>query len=534
MIRAWVLLCGFCCGAAASKVVAVSRSGNSMHFRLDDGYAEILWMNPSTVRVKQTWRDRPPRGPAAQVERVDWSVFEDDKSVRLRSRDLVAIVAKDPFRVRFEETDGEPLADQELASAGERDEVDYEFLLRDSERLFGLGPESSRLDRRGTVVTTARPLLISSRGYGLYFPGNRGYRFDLGVANPSRLRVTAERSLRSDYIFYFGGSPSQILEHHAEWFGESIEPTRALAGLLAPAEKPTFAFPIEGSPAEALRQVLQSGFSGIPIAAMNPSLVKGLETSFSRDLIAAAMPVVLAASEDAIGPDAIALRRSFESHRLTYLMEARDRGLPPIHSMAHQFPFDETAAPLEDQFFFGDEILVAPFLTPDRRRKVYLPQGLWTDWHTNKVERGRRTIEIFAERPMLPMWMRNGSIVPVDRPGRVELHYFPKLGGEYFLWEPEIDAIAQIHAGPAGDALRLQIEEKTGRTYEWIVHNVSCPAEVARDGKPIQNAAPRTDLASSQWRYDGDRRNLHIRLDARVGEDIVLHVSFPAAAWALQ
>jgi hypothetical protein len=504
-----------------------------MHFRLDDGYAEILWMNASTVRVRQAWRDQAPHR-RAQAERVDWSVFEDDNSVRLRSRDLVAIVSKEPFGVRFEEADGEPLADQELALAGEPDRVVYEFLLREDERLFGLGPASSRLNRRGTVVTTARPLLISSRGYGLYFPGNRDYRFDLGAANPSQLRITAERSLRADYVLYFGGSPSQVLEHHAEWFGEAIEPARAHAGLLAPIEKPTYAFPIEGSLADALRQVFQSGFSGIPIAALNPSLVKGLETAFGGDLVLATIPILLAASEDAISPDAIALRRSFESHRLTYLMEARDRGLPPIHSMAHQFSFDEATADLEDQFFFGDEILVAPFLTSEKRRQVYLPQGLWTDWRTNKIERGRRTIDIAVERPMLPMWVRNGSIVPVDRPGRIELHYFPKLGAEYFLWEPEIDRITQMHAGPAGDLLRLQIEERVGRAYEWVVHNVACPIEVALGRERFLEREAGADLPHSQWRYDEVRRNLHIRVDARAGDDLILNVAFPAGKWALQ
>lgn len=527
------LLLGCFC-ASASSVVSVSRSGNSVQFRLDDGAAEILWMSPSTIRVRQAWRDRAAVRPAPKVEKLDFSLFEAEDSVRLRSRDVAVLVTKRPFAIRFESVDGSTLVEQVDARLDATGKVDYHFRLQPDERLYGLGHQSPQLNRRGAIITTTRPLLVSSEGYGLYFPGARSFQFDAGATQPSLLGITAASAQHGDYVVYLSGAPAQILEQHSEWFGEAIEPLRAHAGTLPPSEKPSYALLVEGAWQEVLRQIFQAGFSGIPVAAVNPSFVRDFQTPFGGDLLAAIPPVLLVDSGGRLSPQAAALRRSFESHRLTYLMEARDRGLPPIHSMAHQFPFDDEASRIEDQFFFGDEILVAPMLGSSNRRLVYLPQGVWTDWHSNRVHRGRQTIAIKVNRNTLPMFARNGSIVPVDRPDRIELHYFPKLGGEYFLWEPETDQITQIHAGPAGDFLRLQIEEKAGRRYEWIVHNVVRPTEVRQAGRILQSAPVSQALQPRQWRYDESRKNLHIGLHVRAGEDQIVNVAFRAGAWSLQ
>src|SRR5437016_1799982 len=76
----------------------------------------------------------------------------------------------------------------------------------------------------------------------------------------------------------------------------------------------------------------------------------------------------------------------------------------------------------------------------------------------------------------LPVFARNGSIVPLDSAAGMALHYFPKLGAEFFLIDSE--GWTQVHAAPAGDVMRLQIESKKAREYEWVVHHVERPAKV--------------------------------------------------------
>ena len=48
------------------------------------------------------------------------------------------------------------------------------------------------------------------------------------------------------------------------------------------------------------------------------------------------------------------------------------------------------------------------------------------------------------------------------RKGGMALHYFPKLGGEFFLLEGDIAEYSQVHAAPALDFMRLEIEVEEG------------------------------------------------------------------------
>ena len=80
----------------------------------------------------------------------------------------------------------------------------------------------------------------------------------------------------------------------------------------------------------------------------------------------------------------------------------------------------------------------------------------------------------------------------------MELHYFPSLGGEFFLWEPDVNDNSQFHAAPAGDYVRVEIESQKRRTYEWILHHMKSPREVAEDSGSYQRAGDRASLQAGQ------------------------------------
>jgi len=61
---------------------------------------------------------------------------------------------------------------------------------------------------------------------------------------------------------------------------------------------------------------------------------------------------------------------------------------------------------------------------PGGKRLVYLPRGIWTNLETNEVFQGKRTIAV--ETKSLPVFARNGSIVPLDSAAGLALHYFPQ------------------------------------------------------------------------------------------------------------
>ena len=53
-------------------------------------------------------------------------------------------------------------------------------------------------------------------------------------------------------------------------------------------------------------------------------------------------------------------------------------GAPLMRPMSWHYPEDQFAREIDDQFLFGEHLLVAPILEKGRTwRSVYLPAGLW-------------------------------------------------------------------------------------------------------------------------------------------------------------
>ena len=130
--------------------------------------------------------------------------------------------------------------------------------------------------------------------------------------------------------------------------------------------------------------------------------------------------------------------------------------------------------------------------------------------------RGPATISV--ETKSLPVWARNGAILPLDSQERHGLHYFPKLGGEFFLLEGDIADYSQVHASPALDFMRLEIESKKDRDYQWVVHHVEKPSGVEFEDRKYQEVGKLADLADRTWWWDNANKNLHVRVKVKAGE----------------
>jgi alpha-D-xyloside xylohydrolase len=87
--------------------------------------------------------------------------------------------------------------------------------------------------------------------------------------------------------------------------------------------------------------------------------------------------------------------------------------LPMMRALVLDYQDDPTTYNLSDEFLFGDDLLVAPVVTADPRRKVYLPEGTWTCWWTGERLRGPRWIDVRADLEIIPLYIREGGIIPL-------------------------------------------------------------------------------------------------------------------------
>jgi alpha-D-xyloside xylohydrolase len=86
-------------------------------------------------------------------------------------------------------------------------------------------------------------------------------------------------------------------------------------------------------------------------------------------------------------------------------------GLPLLRHLVIDFQEDPTVFNIEDQFMTGRALLVAPVLTTNTSRRVYLPEGIWYDFWTGERIEGRRWIHREADIETIPVYVRGGTIL---------------------------------------------------------------------------------------------------------------------------
>jgi alpha-D-xyloside xylohydrolase len=98
--------------------------------------------------------------------------------------------------------------------------------------------------------------------------------------------------------------------------------------------------------------------------------------------------------------------------------QAGTTGLPMCRAMCLAAPGDRTARDLDDQYMFGDQLLVAPILTERNERDVYLPASDdgWEQWFTGE-HFGAGWHQVSAGLDTAPVFRRVGGHVALARPG---------------------------------------------------------------------------------------------------------------------
>ncbi len=75
---------------------------------------------------------------------------------------------------------------------------------------------------------------------------------------------------------------------------------------------------------------------------------------------------------------------------------------------------DRTCWHIDDEYYFGDDILVAPVMNGENRRDVYLPEGQWVDFFTGERLRGNTwTMDLEVPLERMPVYARLGAEIPV-------------------------------------------------------------------------------------------------------------------------
>ncbi|WP_159517042.1 glycoside hydrolase family 31 protein [Sunxiuqinia indica] len=103
---------------------------------------------------------------------------------------------------------------------------------------------------------------------------------------------------------------------------------------------------------------------------------------------------------------------------IPYLMEQSEKttqtGFPVLRALIFHHPKDKMCWHIDDQYYFGDDFMVAPVMNSENRRDVYLPDGEWVNLFSGKLTQGNCWLNNF-ECPLdeMPVWVKKGAQISV-------------------------------------------------------------------------------------------------------------------------
>ena len=131
--------------------------------------------------------------------------------------------------------------------------------------------------------------------------------------------------------------------------------------------------------------------------------------------------------------DAIRLRYKLLPYLQKAIQKSRETGLPVQRAMALACPKEREAWAFDTQFFFGDDLLVAPCLREDDRVSIYLPQGEWRRFPTGETIEGGRCIELELALDEIAAFVRKGVEIELG-PDILNTSESSRLTSEGEIW----------------------------------------------------------------------------------------------------
>ncbi|MDR1337002.1 MAG: DUF5110 domain-containing protein [Tannerella sp.] len=151
-------------------------------------------------------------------------------------------------------------------------------------------------------------------------------------------------------------------------------------------------------------------------------------------------------------------------------------GKPPFRALILDYPDDGEVHNIQDQYMMGDYLMCAPFIGGASTRDVYLPEGVWYDFNTNRKYEGGRTYSITMSLAEIPVFVKEGAILPLAKPV------------EYITRNMIFKIDCRIYGNPQQPAILFEDDGETfdfekGQYSQLELHWVNNRGKLVRTGK---------------------------------------------------
>lgn len=94
--------------------------------------------------------------------------------------------------------------------------------------------------------------------------------------------------------------------------------------------------------------------------------------------------------------------------------KATKSGSTIVQALVFHHPEDKVCWHIDDEYYFGDDMLVAPVMNSEGIRTIYLPEGSWVNLFTGEAVEGNRWLkDVEVPLELMPVYVREGAEIPV-------------------------------------------------------------------------------------------------------------------------
>lgn len=215
--------------------------------------------------------------------------------------------------------------------------------------------------------------------------------------------------------------------------------------------------------------------------------------------------------------EAVRLRYRLFPYLYTAARETYDTGIGISRPLYYDYPEESNAYIFEDEYMFGNDMLVAPIYTPQTNgyssRTIWLPEGKWWDVSHHRQLQGNQKFYAAFTLDEFPVYYRAGSVIPfypVQRhvtvnPEEIILNVVPGANGKGQFYEDSGDgqeykndawAMTDFTQVRTSGNVELIINGRKGSfegmpdTRTWKVQflglaNSAIPEGITVDGRPV-------------------------------------------------
>lgn len=211
-------------------------------------------------------------------------------------------------------------------------------------------------------------------------------------------------------------------------------------------------------------------------------------------------------------------------------------------------------ADIEDEYLWGDQVLVAPVMKQGARsRSVLFPAGEWVDFNRPALKyKGGTQATVKAPLDEMPLFVRAGAIIPQYElpienvgqydPAHLSVLYFPsERESEYVLYDDDRTSFGSLDNGDymlttfkaqalPGRGVTISISaDKNPSLIDWmpasraLTFKIKGQSRAPRTVQLLDGEGNATPLPSSAWKYEAGSRTLSVKVEFN-GEPMTLRV----------